>query len=104
MERRQYDQEFKDNAVKMLLTRGKPLLAVARDLGISNAALRTWGDTYLNKTEGHSQGGEGMPIICKIKFRIISLAEHENGTRNPPYYFPTFVNNIICGTPVRMKC
>jgi len=37
MERRRYDQEFKDNAVNMLLTSGKPLLTVARDLGVSDA-------------------------------------------------------------------
>jgi len=32
MQRRVYDQEFKNNAMNMLLTSGKPLLTVAHEL------------------------------------------------------------------------
>jgi len=43
-----YDREFKDQAVEMLLESGRPLKAVARDLGVSDSTLRdSWGHTSI---------------------------------------------------------
>lgn len=72
MERRRYDQEFKNNAVNMLLTGGKPLLTVARDLGVSDAALRAWRNAYLNETDRHPRG-EGMPTPREMAEEIRKL-------------------------------
>jgi len=41
-----YDEEFKKQSVKLLLKSGKPLKVLARELGISDAALREWRDSY----------------------------------------------------------
>ena len=56
-----YDEEFKRNCVDLLLTSGKPLKVLARELGISDTALRSWRDRYYEKTEGddRSPRGEG---------------------------------------------
>ncbi|KJS86520.1 MAG: hypothetical protein JM58_06780 [Peptococcaceae bacterium BICA1-8] len=37
-----YDDEFKTSAVKMVVEKGRPIGAVAKDLGISEPALRRW--------------------------------------------------------------
>lgn len=37
-----YDEEFKASAVKMVEEKGRPIRAVAKDLGISEPALRRW--------------------------------------------------------------
>lgn len=37
-----YDEEFKVNAVKMVVEKGRPISAVAKDLGVSQPALRRW--------------------------------------------------------------
>ena len=37
-----YDEEFKRNAVELLIQSGKPLKAVARELGVSDTALSNW--------------------------------------------------------------
>jgi transposase len=40
--RRQYDRAFKLSAVRLLLGSDKPLIQVARGLGISGSMLRRW--------------------------------------------------------------
>jgi len=37
-----YDDEFKASAVKMVVEKGRPVSAVAKDLGVSEPALRRW--------------------------------------------------------------
>jgi transposase len=40
--RRRFDDEFKEQAVRLVLDEGKPLGAVARDLDLTESALRDW--------------------------------------------------------------
>lgn len=40
--RRAYDVEFKKQAVQMVLTSGRPLTQIARELGVSPWNLRDW--------------------------------------------------------------
>ncbi len=37
-----YDNEFKAGAVKMVTEKGRPVSAVAKDLGVSEPTLRRW--------------------------------------------------------------
>ncbi|KAB3524777.1 transposase [Alkaliphilus serpentinus] len=37
-----YDDEFKASAVKMVVEKGRSIIAVAKDLGVSEPALRRW--------------------------------------------------------------
>lgn len=37
-----YDEEFKTSAVKMVVEKGRPISTVAKDLGVSQPALRRW--------------------------------------------------------------
>ena len=58
MVQRRYDKEFKSNAVELLLNSGKPLKPLAKELGVSDGALRAWRDDYLDKMGG---SGERCP-------------------------------------------
>ena len=41
-----FDEEFKKQSVKLLSQSGRPLKVVARELGISDTALRKWRNSY----------------------------------------------------------
>ena len=56
---KRYDEEFKRDAVELLLARGKPLAQIARELGVSNNSLTTWRDLHLNQSGGASSTAEG---------------------------------------------
>lgn len=72
MKSKRYDQEFKSNAVNMLLTSGRALNAVARELGISDTALRKWKEKYLGESDGHPRG-DGMPTPREMAEEIKQL-------------------------------
>lgn len=55
-----YDEEFKRNAVELLIQSGKPLRVVARELGVSDTVLRNWKVKQLGEAEDdRSPRGEG---------------------------------------------
>lgn len=47
--RRKYDDDFKREAVELLLSGGKELKPLAVDLGVCPATLRYWRDRYLRE-------------------------------------------------------
>ncbi len=58
---KRYDQEFKRDAVSLLINSGKPLKQVAKELGICDASLRERREAYLKALEGRPAGGDGGP-------------------------------------------
>jgi len=53
---KRYDEEFKRNAVELLLSGRQELKPLARDLGVCAPTLRYWRERYLSKMEGSAQG------------------------------------------------
>ncbi len=51
-QKKQYDQEFKDRAVRLVLDKGKTASEVSRDLGISPNLLSIWKRNYLLQSKG----------------------------------------------------
>jgi transposase-like protein len=49
---KRYDAEFRQNAVDMLLTSGKSLKGLSRELGVSDVTLRIWKRAYVKEMEG----------------------------------------------------
>jgi len=56
--RRKYDQEFKLEAVRLVTQGGRPVVEVARDLGIHENLLYNWRQKYLDDT-AHAFPGKG---------------------------------------------
>ncbi len=48
---KRYDAQFKRDAVELLLTSGRPLKQLAKELGICDVTLRDWRDRHLAKSE-----------------------------------------------------
>jgi transposase len=49
---KRYDAEFRQNAVDMVLTSGKSLKVLSRELGVSDVTLRIWKRAYVKEMEG----------------------------------------------------
>ena len=55
--RRQFDDEFKAGAVRLVLDEGKTVGRVARDLDLTESALRVWVDrARADRTQGRTRG------------------------------------------------
>ena len=50
--RRKFSQEYKDEAVRMVIETSKPIAEVARDLGINEGTLGSWMNIYRNSSAG----------------------------------------------------
>jgi transposase len=59
-----YDDDFRRNAVNLLLTGGHPLTKVASDLGISANSLRIWRNRTLRPD---AAGGVGADPAAEIR-------------------------------------
>ncbi len=59
MSPRRYDEEFKRNCVDLLVTGGRTLKPLARELGVSAATLREWRDRHLGKLEAEDERPPG---------------------------------------------
>lgn len=55
-----YDSDFRQNAVNLLLSSGRPLKRVAAELGVSPNSLRNWRDKALGKRRA-TEGGPAQP-------------------------------------------
>jgi transposase len=49
---RRYDAQFKEQAVKLLLSSGRPLHRIAQELGVDDNSLKEWKESYLRQTDG----------------------------------------------------
>ncbi len=78
-ERRKYDREFKEGAVRLIVDGGRTIRSVARDLGIHENMLHRWKQEYLQDRE-HSFPGKGHmkpheEELMKLKRKITDLEE-----------------------------
>lgn len=84
MTQKKYDDEFKRNAVDLLLTSGKPLKPMARELGVSDSALRDWRDKHLERLEDAIAVFRG------------DNGEHLRDRIGPPSGFPVSLCPCVC--------
>jgi len=73
--RKHYDEEFKRNAVELLLSGGQGLKPLARDLGLCPTTLRYWRDCYLREHEGSPQGPPRGPTPGKTAEELRRLRQ-----------------------------
>lgn len=55
---RRFDAQYKEQAVKLLLSSGKPLHRIAQELGISDASLKDWKEAHLRQSDGIQRHGQ----------------------------------------------
>ncbi len=62
-----YDEEFKRNAVDLLVNQGRALKALARDLGVSSMTLRRWRDKRLASMQPLEDGRTPQQLAEEIR-------------------------------------
>src|SRR5947207_10139247 len=63
---RRYDAQFEEQAVQLLLTSGKTLHRIARELGISDRSLNEWKDEHLQKSDGVDRHGRRVTAAAEL--------------------------------------
>lgn len=67
-EPKQYNKEFKQEAIKLVVEKGRPAASVARELGIKAGTLYTWIDKYKKHGQDSFPGkGYMMPQDEKMR-------------------------------------
>ena len=69
--RRRYDPEFREGAVRIVRETGKPIVQVARDLGIHEGTLGNW----VNRDRTERGGQEGLGVDERARLQQL---EREN--------------------------
>lgn len=60
---RRYDAQFKEQAVKLLLSSGRTLHRIAGELGVSDNALKEWKEAHLWQSSGIER--DGQPVTAE---------------------------------------
>jgi transposase len=68
-----YDKDFRQEAVNLLLSSGRPLKRVAAELGVSANSLRTWRD------RAFGNGGGAQAASAEPKGRRAAPGSHQAG-------------------------
>lgn len=55
MKKRKFSPEFKDEAVRLVLTQGVKVAQAARDLGIGQSTLQKWVSAYKEREQSNGQ-------------------------------------------------
>lgn len=76
--RKNYSKEFKEDAVKFLRSSGKPCTHVAKDLGISETALRKWNTQFDMDNPFPGKGNPRDKEIYELKKEIKNLKEERD--------------------------
>ena len=71
-QRRTYSQEYRDEAVKMVIETSRPIAVVARELGLLEGTLGNWVNAYRK-----SHPAEEQPLALPDRARLKEL-EREN--------------------------
>ena len=63
--KQEYTQEFKENAVKLVLSQDRSSASIARELGIPEWKLRSWVSNY-RKTQLKNKGNNSKTAVSKL--------------------------------------
>ena len=89
--RRQFDEDFKAQAVRLVLDEGKSVGAVARDLDLTESALRSW----VERARADRSGGKtGLTTVereelARLRKEVRILREEREILRKAAAFFAT---------------
>lgn len=82
---RRYDEEFKRNAVELLISSGRPLKVVAKEFGVTPPSLRAWRNEHLKEPV---KGAEPLLQVAACALvQVVSVGTEKNigGRRSPDH-------------------
>ena len=72
--RKKYDREFRDGAVRIVEETGKPIAAVARDLGVNEGTLGNWVNRARAERDGQDEaGGDSAAELKRLRAEVAEL-------------------------------
>jgi transposase len=91
IERRKFDKEFKQRAVRLVIDGGRPAAVVARELGISASMLHRWKREYLRDRDGSFPGkghlSDADEEMRRLKKEIADLKEERDILKKAVAFF-----------------
>jgi len=90
-ERRKFDREFKQRAVRLILDGGRPSEIVARELGINSSMLHRWKREYLrdhdNSFPGKGHMSDADEELRRLKKENTELKEERDILKKAVAFF-----------------
>jgi transposase len=72
--RRKYDSEFREGAVRIVRETGRPIVEIARELGINEGTLGNWvNKDRQNKDEDTSLSADEREELTRLRQRVTEL-------------------------------
>ena len=91
MERRKFTREFKLEAVRLIMDRGKSFNQTSEDLGVHVSQLRSWAKNFANDPQhafpGHGQMKPEQLEIAWLKREVIKLKVERDILKRAAAYF-----------------
>ena len=73
-QRKKYDREFRDGAVRIVLETGKPIAQVARDLGVNVGTLGNWVTRDREEREGRGElTADDLAELKRLRAEVAEL-------------------------------
>ena len=88
MKRTKYSPEFKDEAVKQVIDKGRSVVDVAKRLGIAEGGLYTWVSKFRKSDEPESSDLKAMQAeMAKLKVELRRTTEERDILKKAAAYF-----------------
>ena len=71
--RKQYEQEFKDSAVRIVVESGKPIAQIARDLGVNEGTLGNWVAKARARDDPGGLSGDEREELVRLRQEVATL-------------------------------
>ena len=86
-----YPEQFRNDAVELVLSTDRPLRQVARELGVNHETLRNWVNAAKKKRAAGVAGGELSPDerteLRRLRGRVAELEQEKEILRRAAQYF-----------------
>ena len=87
--RRRFDREFREGAVRIVRETGKPIAAIARDLGVNEGTLGNWVNQDKKARGDAAGGGLAEDERAELAARSAARTDHRPGPARTAECSPT---------------